>query len=227
MQLLYITPTPDMDQSKNYFSKLNFELYEKEAICYAYDQQLCIAITDDRKQRSGLCLIKNSWIKELDDLRIFAKVHSVGKAHYLTTPSGTWIQLREGQEIVLPSSQKKSLLGNFAGLSLETMDMALSARIFACLGFEHSMGEIDKGWMSYTDQFDNTISLMSPFACPHLFLNPSLTFFNGTENTRVIQSVRDASLPILEEITAFNKDGVVDNIILCEPGGYGFFVFND
>ena len=227
MQLFYNTPTPNMNQSKNYFSKLNFELHHIGDTCYAYDQQLCIAIREDKKQRPGLCFIKNSWEKELDALRIFANVHSVGDAHYLAGPSGSWVQLREGQKIDLPKRQKKSLLGNFAGLSLETMDMEASARIFACLGFEHSMGDIDKGWMSYSDQLGNTVSLMSPFACPHLFLNPSLTFFNGTENPKIIQAVRDLSIPILEEVTAFNKNGVVDNIILSEPGGYGFFVFND
>ena len=227
MQLFYNTPTPNMEQSKNYFSKLNFDLHQYGDTCYVYDQQLCISITEDRKQRSGLCFIKSSWTEELDKLRIFATVHSVGGAHYLAGPSGSWIQLKEGKEIELPASQKKSLLGNFAGLSLETMDMALSARIFACLGFEHSMGEIEKGWLSYSDQFENTVSLMSPFACPHLFSNPSLTFFNGAENPKIIQAVRDLAVPILEEVTAFNKEGVVDNIILREPGGYGFFVFND
>ncbi len=227
MQLIYYTPTPNMKKSKEYFSKLDFDLHQIGETCYAYDQQLCLCITSDKKQRPGLCFVKKSWSKELDDLRIFAKVHSVDGVHYLASPSGTWIQLREEEEFKLPLSQKKSLLGNFAGLSVETLDIELSARIFACLGFEHSMGDLDKGWMTYTDRHDNNISLMAPFSCPHLFLNPSLTFFNGAENHRIIQALRDLSIPILEEVTAFNKNGMVDNIILSEPGGYGFFVFND
>lgn len=227
MQLFYHTPTPDLERSKKYFSQLNLDWHQDGDSYYAYDQQLCMEISDDRKQRPGLCFVKPSWTEELDALRIFAKIHSVGNAHYLASPSGCWIQLKEADPIHLPSSQKKCLLGNFAGLSLETMDMALSARIFACLGFEHTMGELEKGWMSYSDKYKNTVSLMVPFACPHLFLNPSLTFFNGGENPRIIQQVRDLSIPILEEITAFNKESIVDNIILSEPGGYGFFVFND
>lgn len=227
MQLFYSTPTPDLERSKKYFSTLNFDLYQDGDLWYAHDQHFCISISDDRKQRPGLCFVKESWTEELDALRIFAQVHSIGTSHYLADPSGCWIQLKEQSPIDLPSSLKTCLLGNFAGLSLETLDMALSARIFACLGFKHTMGELEKGWMSYTDQHNNTISLMAPFACPHLFLNPSLTFFNGAKNPQIIQQIRDLSIPILEELTTFNKEGHVDNIIVSEPGGYGFFVFND
>lgn len=227
MRLFYNTPTPNIEQSKKYFSKLNFDWYQVGDLCFAFDETICMSISNDRKQRPGLCFVKPSWTDELDALRIFAKVHSVGNSHYLADPSGCWIQLKEADPMAFPESKKRSLLGNFAGLSLETMDMELSARIFACLGFEHTMGELEKGWMSYTDKHKNTISLMAPFACPHMFLSPSLTFFNGKENLKIIQQLRDLSIPFLEEVTAFNDKGIVDNVILSEPGGYGFFVFND
>ena len=29
------------------------------------------------------------------------------------------------------------------------------------------------------------------------------------------------------KITQFNKEGIVDNVIIRDPGGYGFFIFND
>jgi hypothetical protein len=63
---------------------------------------------------------------------------------------------------------------------------------------------------------------MKPFSCPYLFYNPSLTFFNGKENNpKVIQKVRD----LTEEITAFNTEGIVNNVIIRDPGGFGLFVF--
>jgi hypothetical protein len=34
-------------------------------------------------------------------------------------------------------------------------------------------------------------------------------------------------IKVEEEITAFNPDGIIDNVILRDEGGYGFFVFND
>lgn len=71
------------------------------------------------------------------------------------------------------------------------------------------------------------ISLMKPFSCPHLFFNPSMTYFNGKDNLAVIRKIREAGIPITQEITAFNTEGIADNVILRDPGGYGFFVFND
>lgn len=71
------------------------------------------------------------------------------------------------------------------------------------------------------------VSLMRPLNCPHLFFNPSLTYFNGGRNPEVIAAIRKAGVPISEEITHFNSRGEVDNVILRDPGGYGFFVFND
>jgi hypothetical protein len=54
-----------------------------------------------------------------------------------------------------------------------------------------------------------------------------MTYFNGGNNMAVIGKIRSARIPIAEEITHFNKEGIVDNIIIRDPGGYGFFVFND
>ena len=33
--------------------------------------------------------------------------------------------------------------------------------------------------------------------------------------------------PITEEITCFNSEGIADNVVLRDPGGTGFFIFND
>ena len=44
---------------------------------------------------------------------------------------------------------------------------------------------------------------------------------------QLIQKIRDLKIPITEEITVFNDQGVVDNIIIRDPGGLGFFIFND
>jgi len=54
-----------------------------------------------------------------------------------------------------------------------------------------------------------------------------LTYFNGKQNLEVIEKIRNNAIPITEEITHFNKEGIVDNIIIRDPGGYGFFIFSD
>jgi len=68
---------------------------------------------------------------------------------------------------------------------------------------------------------------MQPYSCPHLFFNPSMTFFNGKENLQIIERIRNLDIPITEEIREFNKEGIADNIIIRDPGGYGFFIFSD
>ncbi len=54
-----------------------------------------------------------------------------------------------------------------------------------------------------------------------------MTFFNGKDNLNLIAKIREAGIPITEEITHFNKENIVDNIIIRDPGGYGFFIFSD
>ncbi|MFK8104239.1 MAG: hypothetical protein AB8G15_17055 [Saprospiraceae bacterium] len=68
---------------------------------------------------------------------------------------------------------------------------------------------------------------MKAFACPHLFFNPSLSYFNGKENLAIITELRARKIPLTEEITFFNPEGIVDNVIVRDPGGLGFFVFSD
>ena len=43
----------------------------------------------------------------------------------------------------------------------------------------------------------------------------------------IIEGVRTANIDITEEISHFNPDGIVDNIIIRDPGGLGFFIFSD
>ena len=121
----------------------------------------------------------------------------------------------------------KSELGNFAGVSLETTAIKNSIQFWNILGFEQNMGSIESGWVSLVNKDGMSISLMAPLICPHLFFNPSLTYFNGTNNLNVIKEINARSIPITEEITHFNKEGIVDNIIIRDPGGLGFFLFSD
>jgi hypothetical protein len=119
------------------------------------------------------------------------------------------------------------VLGNFVGLSIESVDIAKSTEVWKELGFKIN-GAPEQGWVSCINDDELTINIMKPFMCPHLFFNPSLTYFNGKENNPVvIQEIRNLKVPISEEITHFNDKGIVDNIIIRDPGGYGFFIFND
>ena len=73
----------------------------------------------------------------------------------------------------------------------------------------------------------DSISLLQAQQCPHLFFNPSLTYFNGSRNPKIIESIKKHNIEITEEVTEFSSKGEVDNIILKDSGGLGFFIFND
>lgn len=227
MDFLFQTPTPDLELSIKYFRKLGFEILQKEEYTIAYDQQLKILIDPNRKARAGVCMVKENWDKEVAALQKITKVVRKGNAHFFVGPSGCWFRLKVGAQEKMPSTDAQCGLGKFAGLNLETIDIERSGQLLSCMGFAPNMGSIDQGWLSYTDEEQNTISLMAPFACPHMFFNPSIAFFNGAQNLGIIQGLRDLSVPITEEISTFNAAGVVDNIIVREPGGYGFFIFSD
>ena len=71
------------------------------------------------------------------------------------------------------------------------------------------------------------MSIMAYQVCPHQFITPSISFLNAGQNISIINAIRALNIPILEEISVFNEKGLVDNIIIQDPGGFGFFVFND
>ena len=140
-------------------------------------------------------------------------------AFFLIIPMGTmWGMAAEASS---------SVLGNYMGLSLETPDMDKSAQLFEILDFKAVMGSAEQGWVVFQNADGLGISLMKPMSCPHLFFNPSLTYFNGQNNLAVIEKIRALDIPITEEITHFNEENKVDNIIIRDPGGLGFFLFSD
>lgn len=227
MDFFLQTCTPQPAQSKDYFVKLGFKIVDHENYFIAYDSQMKLLIGYDRKTRPGITLLKEDWSLELEAIKRHTRVVTKEEGYFFSDPSGSWYRLIEGPSLAVPNTTAACILGNFAGISLETLDIAQSLKLTTSLGFELSAGAIDKGWVSCTDQLGNTISLMTPFSCPHMFLNPSATFFNGKENTQIIANIRSLNISIMEEITAFDPKGQVDNVILREPGGYGFFIFND
>lgn len=221
------TPTPNVQTSLNFYSKLGFKTLSNEPTIVS-DGQAFVEINPDRYARAGVKLFHPDWSGIIKSLESETKIVQNNGDFFLVDPSGVWIYLIAGGS---PLSYEKepcfSVLGNFAGISLESADLARSVRIWSLLGFKTTSGSPDSGWVSMLN-YDLAVSIMKPLSCPHLFFNPSLTYFNGKENNpKIIQKVKDLEIPIAEEITHFNAEGIVDNIIIRDPGGYGFFIFND
>ena len=228
MNTVIYTPTPNLKESLAFFQKLDFTVIADENATLVADGNLLMEINPDRFVRAGIKLYRNSWSDIAEELQNFTKVHQTETGYFLADPSNVRIYLIEGNSpfsVELPAS--KSALGNYMGLSLETTDIEESVVIWEKLGFKKSMGSMEQGWVAHTNDDGVTVSFMGPNTCPHLFFNPSLTYFNGGKNLPVIEKIRKAGITIAEEITFFNKEGIVDNVIIREPGGYGFFIFND
>ena len=228
MKTIIQTPTANLQDSLDFYTKLNFVVISKENPVLISDGQATIEINPTRFARAGLKMYREDWTEIKALLEKFTTVLDIENGYLLTDASGIWIYLMTG-DIDIPTTEKleKSVLGNFAGVSLEVVDMKRSFAIYEILGFKPTMGDIEKGWVVLTNEEGVSISLMKPNSCPHLFFNPSLTYFNGKNNPAIIEKVRSLGIAIAEEITHFNKDGIVDNIILRDNGGFGFFIFND
>lgn len=228
MNSIIQTPTNDLKQSIEFYSKLDFKTIADNPNMIS-DGKAVIEINPDRFARAGVKLCKASWQDEIEKLEKITAITAKDGVHLLGDPSGTWIYLCEGTSGLdfTPSKESCGALGNYAGISLETTDMGKSAEIWQILGFSKTMGSEEQGWVVYQNGDGMAVSLMKPLSCPHLFFNPSLTYFNGENNLAIIQKIRDLGIPITEEITHFNSEGIVDNIIIRDPGGFGFFIFSD
>lgn len=227
MQFTIHTPTNGIDNSIAFYQSLGFKQLSRQPVLFT-DGRALIEINPDRFARAGIRIYKESWQREIGVLDMVTHVTQLPDGYLLGDPSGVYIYLSEGKLNVDFTLKEKSfgIIGNFAGLSLETADINRSSQLYQAIGFRNMGGSPEGGYVSLAlENFG--INLMRPLSCPHLFFNPSMTYFNGGNNLAVIAKIREAGIPITEEITHFNKEGIVDNVILRDPGGYGLFIFND
>lgn len=223
------TPTPNKEKSIDFYKRLNFEIINQNEITFATDGKVVIEINDNEKARLGVKLYQSNWKTTVEKLSKITTVLKQENGYMLSDSSGSKIYLIEGENPFNYdlSTVNTSIIGNYAGVSLEVLDIAKTAEIWTVLGFSKTMGEIEQGWLAYENAAKAGVSFMKSGSCPHLFFNPSLTYFNGKENLTVIDNIRKANIEITEEITFFNKENIVDNVIIRDSGGLGFFLFSD
>lgn len=224
MKSLIQTPTNKLESSLEFYKKLDFKVISEDPMIVS-DGKAFIQINPNRYARAGLRLLGEDWGKSVAKLKTLTEVMETEEGYLLAESSGMWIYLIETDASLDNEVSEKSFsaLGNYAGIGLETPGVERSEEILTVLGFTKD----DSGWPSFTNGDNMTITLYKPNSCPHLFFNPSLTYFNGGRNPEVIEYIRKQNIPITEEITYFNPNNEVDNVIIRDPGGFGFFIFND
>ncbi len=227
MTTIIQTPTNHLENSIDFYERLDFKKISDRPVLLS-DGKVVVEINNENTARAGVKLYQSDWSEEVEQLQTVTKVIAIENGYLFSDTSGTWFYLLN--EVSLPSfdiaNVGASTLGNYMGVCLETIDVEKSIQILEILGFKIAMGGLEQGWILLT-KADCSISLMLPMRCPHLFFNPSLTYFNGKENLAIIDKIRQAGVPIAEEITVFNKENIVDNVVLRDAGGLGFFVFSD
>ena len=227
MKCLVSTSSPSLKKSINFYETLNFEHFESDAKHFVCAKGLIIQIDERPIFRSGLKIYDFDIERQLEKLKALTHVEEFEDSFVFEDPSGSRVYLMKDSFAFAANVEAASKMGNYAGYSIECLDFDLSVRLYQFLGFEITMGGIEQGWISMKAEDETVISIMKANACPHQFLNPSLSFFNGKNNADIIKEISSLNIPIHEEITIFNEEGLVDNIILKDPGGLGFFLFND
>ena len=225
MKVLIQSPAPRPDKSLSFYSKLGFEKTDN----YVSDGRVVIEINPESSARLALKFYQESWDETVSKIEKRTAVKTLENMRVLMDPNGVFIYLLED---TLPASYPKAsigkgILGKYAGISIETISIQDSVDFYTQFGFTVNMGSVDQGWITMENEDATIISFMEVGSCPHSFTNPSLTYFNGGKNLPIIEGIRKAGIDITEEVTVFNKQGVVDNIIIRDPGGLGFFIFND
>lgn len=227
MKIIINTPCPSVEISTSFYSKLGFNLHHMEGSTLVYDQNVKIIIDHSRKARLGFRLYLDNLSESINKLD--NDLFEIKNKIYSIDPNGIIISLHPLDEYPqnFLEADTKAITGNFAGISIESLPFKNSISFYKKLGFNISMGDGESGWIQMNG-FDIDLSIMKMESCPHLFHNPSLTYFNGKEgNPLIIEKIRNAGIEFDEEITVFNDQGIVDNVILKDPGGLGFFIFND
>ncbi len=220
--------TPNLNKSIDFYKSLDFEYRQIAADHFVSAKDLVIKIEPKAIFRSGIKLYLSDLADRLESLRASCFLKEDPLCFTLQDPSGSYVYLlKENEQWALEPINHASYLGNYSGYSIEVLDMLATINIYQLLGFKKTMGGIEQGWISMENESGFAISIMSAGACPHQFHNPSLSFFNGTKNLEIIKRLRTLNLKISEEISVFNKEGIVDNVIINDPGGLGFFVFSD
>lgn len=230
MKAIIQTPTRNLQESLEFYEHLSFKVVSKVNPTVVTDGKAIIEINPDRHARAGLKLFREDWSDIVKSLPDFVPVVIIDNGYLIADISGMWIYLLNGE--FLPKSNlindiSSSTLGHYSGISIETVGFNQSLELFTKLGFISTGGGFDQGWQSLKNDAGIVVSIMKPMVCPHLFFNPSLTYFNGENNLGIIERVGQLNIPVVEEITFFNENGDVDNIIIKDPGGLGIFLFSD
>ena len=195
MKLTQQNPGIDLNQSIVFYEKLGFKIQTLGTRIIALDAQSCIEINPERTARVCIQQHQSNWNKTLLNLKSHTPIIKTKKGYLITDHNGIWIKLIvETWDEKITSLNYKSLLGNYAGVCIETLEVSKSYEFWNLLSFSSKSKDFSKGWIEMKSEVGDSISLIKAQQCPHLFFNPSMTYFNGSHNLEIIESIKKLKL---------------------------------
>jgi len=228
-QTILHTAVNTLQNSLDFYTRLGFRTFpvEQNEMHLLDEGKVLIELNPDRYARPGIKIFRDSWKETLPELEKRTRVFPYEGGYLVYDPNGIPFYLSEKPSFTYKPGESHSLCGNFMGLSIEASDLEQTGSFWELLGFELTPSKPGASWLVMQSPDGLGVNAMVPRMCPHLFFNPSFTFFNSGKNLEIIRKIREQGVPIAEEVTHFNKEGIADNLVLRDPGGFGFFVFND
>lgn len=228
MKAVVQTHAVSLAESLKFYRRLKFTVISPENPTIVSDGKVAIEINPDKFSRPGIKIYTKELSKWKKAISTDAPCHPSENGFITSSPEGTWLYFeKQPKNLDLDSKiPGPSMLGKLAGFTLETISIEHSLKFWNLLGFKVMAGSTEDRWVQMEGCSGFGIALMLPESCPHSVLNPSLTYFNGKDNSEIIRKIRSLKIPIYEEVR-FGKSKLVKNIILRDPCGLGFFVFSD
>jgi len=157
------SPLLEKDKSIAFYTKLGFEISREKDIYIAKESRFIILLNPATTSQPTL------------------HVYGAKETKSFFGPSGTLIHLNK-EKCPYTLGQKQSILGNYYGVSLETASLQDSYSLWRKLGFKGTYSPTP-GWIEL-NKAGQHLSIQQSNQCPHLFFNPSLTFFNGQKTRK-------------------------------------------
>lgn len=208
-------------ETRDWYALLGFTLQDfGSERSVASDNQFSVVLDHSNTARIGFIILQSN----AQDLSI----KRINDRRFTISPMGMFVELVDELPVISrPDISAK--LGKFYGYGIECFDLELSLAFWQKLGFASAnIPDDTTAYLPLKKAGSPDLTLYKMGSCPHKFVNPSLTFFNGKDgNAAVLRDLRSLGLSFSEEITVFNDSGIVDNAIISDPTGLHSFLFND
>lgn len=225
-------PVQNLKDSLAFFAKLQYSIIlESELDAYITDGCIVLHLAP-KKMAAGYTFYVEKLETQLAQLKeagVACRLNLNQDSSYqeilVEEPNGVLVRfLQSADEPHLEKVEASSICGAHYGIGIMAEDFVSSIDFWESLGFKLTNGTRES--KSYVEMTNDTIPLgiYRPGSCPHLFENPSLTYFEKDMADRIAKA-KAAGVEFVEEITQFNEQGIVDHAIWKSPGGLHAFMF--